>query len=133
MFARSAHFVFPKKTRFKHMVKAYPEVLKTFLNETRQMPEEKEFMEMLIRSDVQDLEMDRKPEGYNRQGKMRLVFPIKNDDKIEFYIYKYVKSDETAKVAEMLTKILNRYRLSHKVEWDRMVLFEQKERKKKVP
>lgn len=130
--ARSAHFVLAKGVKYKDLGKVYPELLGKFLEATHQMPEEPELVRMLIRADQKDLEKNRKPEGYNRQGKVRLIFPL-TDNQVKFYIYRGSRSEEIGLVAEQLSKVLSRRRLKHRIEWDLMVLYREKEAKGKKP
>lgn len=44
-----------------------------------------------------------RPEGYNRKGKIRLVFPM---DRKEFYLKTYGKNNDLSKVADKITVIL---------------------------
>lgn len=131
MIARSAHFTFDKKVKYKDLTKAFPEIFKKFLEQTGQMPEEEEYARMLVKTNIKDLEANRKPEGYNRQGRVRLIFPISKDGIVRFYIYRGSKSEEIGQMATIVSKILTQRKLKHKLEWDKMVLYNIKERKKK--
>lgn len=131
MIARSAHFIFDKKVQYKDLARAFPEIYKKFLETTGQMPEEEEYARMLIKTNIRDLEKNRKPEGYNRQGRVRLLFPISKDGIIRFYIYRGSKSEEIGALAATVSKILSQRKLKHKLEWDKMILFNLKDRKKK--
>jgi mRNA-degrading endonuclease RelE of RelBE toxin-antitoxin system len=122
MRARSAHFTFDKKVKYKDLEKAFKELFNTFLEETGQMPhEEPEYSEILLEENLRDLRKNRKPEGYNRDGSMRLMFPIA--ERVEFYIYSRAKSAEVPRVAETLSKILQKAGLKHQLDWDKMLLF----------
>ena len=131
MIARSAHFTFDKKIKYKDLVKVFPDLYTMFLEETNQTPEEEEYARMLIKANMKDLEANRKPEGYNRQGRVRMIFPISKDKLVRFYIYRSSKSEEIGRLANMFSKLLNQKRLKHKIDWDKMVLYALKERKKK--
>ncbi len=125
MRARSAHFIFDKKVKFKDLAGSFKELFMTFLEETGQMPrEEPEYAEILLEVNLRDLREDRKPEGYNREGTMRMMFPI--SDRVEFYIYARAKSAEVPRVGEVLSKVLTKAGLKHKLEWDQMLLFVEK-------
>jgi len=93
-----------------------------FLEETNQMPAEKENAEVLIEENLRDLKKNRKPEGHNREGFMRMIFPIVPKG-VQFYIYTRVKTTETVRAAETLSRILTKHRLKHTVEWDKMILY----------
>lgn len=132
--ARSAHFTFPKAIKYKDFLKIYPNFFNTFLELTKQVPEEPEFSTMILNQDLVALKHNRKPEGYNRQGKVRLVFPL-TKGQVKFYIYRNTRSEEIPRVAEALSKLLLKSKakpkLSHKLTWDEMVLYRLKEAKLK--
>ena len=131
MIARSAHFTFDKKIKYKDLVKAFPDLYKKFIEETGQMPEEEEYARMLIKANMKDLQNNRKPEGYNRQGRVRMIFPLSKDKLVRFYIYRNSKSEEIGHLANILSKVLSQKRLKHKIDWDKMILHALKDKKKK--
>ncbi len=121
MRARSGHIKFDKKVRWKNLVPAFKPMFLKFLEETQQLPEDMESVEVLVEENLRDLRLNRKPEGYNREGMMRMVFPISNE--VEFYIYGRGKTVEVARVTEQVSRVLQKYRLKHTIEWDRLRLF----------
>jgi len=74
MKASSGHLVLNDRTEYQELAEVFPELLKLFLEETDQVPEDPEIMQMFIHLNQKDLEANRKPEGYNRKGRMRLIF-----------------------------------------------------------
>lgn len=115
---------FDKKVRWKNLVSAFKPLFLKFLEETQQMPEDLESVDVLVEENLRDLRVNRKPEGYNREGSMRMIFPISND--VEFYIYGRGKTVEVARVTEQVSRVLQRYRLKHTIEWDKLRLFADK-------
>ena len=124
MRARSGHVKFDKKVKWKNLVSAFRPLFLKFLEETQQMPEDLESVDVLIEENLRDLRNNRKPEGYNREGMMRMIFPISNQ--VEFYLYGRGKVLEVARVTEQLSRILQKYRLKHTVEWDQLKLLADK-------
>ncbi len=124
MRARSGHIKFDKKVRWKNLVPAFKPMFLKFLEETQQLPEDMESVEVLVEENLRDLRLNRKPEGYNREGAMRMVFPISPE--VEFYIYGRGKTVEVARVTEQVSRVLQKYRLKHTIEWDRLRLFADK-------
>src|SRR5437879_13003194 len=86
-----------------------------------------ESVDVLIEENLRDLRNNRKPEGYNREGLMRMIFPISNQ--VEFYLYGRGKTIEVARVTEQLSRILQKYHLKHTIEWDRLKIFRSEERR----
>ena len=115
MKASSGHFVLKDDTDYIDVAKVFPEVLTTFLQETDQVPEDPDVMQMFIYLNQTELENNKKPEGYNRKGRMRLVFPMTRK---EFYIRGSSKSGEVVRVAEKLSKILTKGGVHHEMQWN---------------
>jgi hypothetical protein len=122
--ARSGHIKFDKKVKWKNLVPAFKPMFLKFLEETQQLPEDMESVEVLIEENLRDLRLNRKPEGYNRDSMMRMIFPI--SDEVELYIYGRGKTLEVARVTEQVSRVLQKYRLKHTIEWDKLLLFADK-------
>jgi hypothetical protein len=125
MKARSGHFIFDKKVRYKDLAPVFRALFIKFLEDTNQMPDEKENVEVLIEENLRDLKKNRKPEGHNREGFMRMIFPIVPKG-VQFYIYTRAKTIETVTAAETISRTLTKHRLKHTVEWDKMILYADK-------
>ena len=115
MKASSYHFIFAPGTRYSDLKTVFPDILKIVLaeNDHFQSDEEEEQREMFIQLNMADLEMDRKPEGYNRKGKYRLIFPL---DRMEFYIRTFTaKPAEIKKVAEKISEMLSTANVKYEI------------------
>lgn len=124
MKAESGHIVFKEKFKYKDLQDSFEDVLNAFLDETDQMPDEDEILQMFIKINMMDIEKNRKPEGYNRRGRMRMVFPITRGKK-QFYIRADSKTAETVRVTERLSKMLKKAGVPHVVEWDKLQTIQQ--------
>jgi len=122
MKASSGHFVFKDNIEYRDITKVFPEVLTTFLQETEQVPEDEDVMKMFIYLNMIELEKNSKPEGYNRKGRMRLVFPLSRK---EFYIRGSSKSGEVVRLTEKISKILTKSGIKHDVEWNALSIIEE--------
>src|SRR5437667_11244779 len=116
MRARSGHIKFDKKVKWKNIVSAFRPLFLKFLEETQQLPEDMESVDVLIEENLRDLRNNRKPEGYNREGRMRMIVPISNE--IEDYLYGRGQTIEVARVTEQLSRIWRTHRPKHAVERD---------------
>lgn len=110
------------QTEYRDIAEVFPDVLKLFLEETAQMPEDPEIMQMFVHLNQVELENNRKPEGYNRKGRMRLIFPT---TRMEFYIKGSSKSGEVVRVTEKISKLLTRNGVDHELEWNTLSCTEQ--------
>jgi hypothetical protein len=99
----SVHFILSGRTPYKDLVPIFPDMLKMFLAETEQMPEDEEILMMFIELNMADLERNMKPEGYNRKGRMRMVFP---PDRNEFYVKAVGKGADAARMGEKISEML---------------------------
>lgn len=130
MKVRSGHIKFEKGVKYKDLLPIYTELYMKFLKETIQMPEEEEITNMMIKENLIDLERGKKPEGYNRQGRMRLIFPIQEKgEAIELYIYGHyhsAKSLEVARVTDSISQFLKGKGFDNDVDWDNMLIHHYK-------
>lgn len=124
MKAESGHILFKEKFKYKDLQGCFDELMKVFLEETDQMPDEDEILQMFLRINMMDIEKNRKPEGYNRRGRMRLVFPL-TKGKRQFYIRADSKTTETVRITERLSKVLKKAGVPHTVEWDKLQSIQQ--------
>ena len=130
MKVRSGHIRFEGNVKYKDLVPIYKDLFIKFLEDTDQMPEEEEVTKMLIKENLLDLERNKKPEGYNRQGRMRLIFPMQEPkDELELYIYGHyhsAKSLEVARVTESMSRFLKSKGFENDVDWDKMLIHKYK-------
>jgi hypothetical protein len=124
MKAESGHIIFKDKFKYKDLQGVFEEMLKAFLDETDQKPDEEEILQMFLRLNMMDIEKNRKPEGYNRRGRMKMVFPL-TEGKKQFYIRADSKTAEVVRVTERLSKLLKKAGVPHTVEWDKLQTIQQ--------
>ena len=124
MRAHSGHVRFDRTVTWKKLMPAFRALFTKFLEESGQMPQDPEILAVLLEENLRDLRENRKPEGYNREGTMRMMFPISKN--VEFYVYSRTKTTEVGRVVEALSRVLQKYRLKHGVEWDKLLAFQDK-------
>lgn len=100
----SNHFVLKGKSDYKDLAPVFPDILRAFLVEIDQMPEEEEIFRMFVELNMIDIRKNRKPEGYNRKGKIRLVFPL---DSKEFYLKCFNKATDLSKISQTISRYLD--------------------------
>ena len=125
--ARSGHIRL-KKAKYKDMLDVFPKLYNTFLEVTGQdLEENQEVNNMLLQINLRDLEANNKPEGFNRQRSIRMIFPIAK--RPEFYFYSDGRTMEVAKATETASRILEEAGIEHTIAWDEMYSDELKRRK----
>ncbi len=130
MKAYSGHILFDNKLQWKDLGKIYPDLFRLFINEAKILEMEINLPEVVLFENMLDIKKNRKPEGYNREGKLRFYF-IENERKELIVVRdKAVPCEETRYVTEKLSKFLSSKRIKHNVEWDKMFLIELRRRKR---
>lgn len=124
MKSTSYHFVLKGKTSYKDLVPVFPDILKVILleNDHFQTAEDEESREMFIELNMADLEQNRKPEGYNRKGKYRLIFPM---DKKEFFIKTATaKPNEIKRISDTIQEMLTTAKIKFDILKDENMAFD---------
>ena len=114
--AQSGHIVFGPKFKWKVLSPVFDDVLRNFLRESGQMPPEEDIIRMFVKLNLIDLEKNRKPEGWNRRGRVRMVFPI--TDQPQMYLRASLKSAEVVRITESISAMLKKAKIAHKVKYD---------------
>ncbi len=124
--ARSGHILLEPKRSFHDLVRVYPEIHKRVVEMNRPFVKESDPLspEALLEENLRDLRRDRKPVGYNRQDAfgLRLIFPISDERRVEFYFAKPARCQEVVQVTEQVSQLLRRRGVKHSVEYDRLPL-----------
>ena len=124
----NSHIIIDRGIEWKDLEPIWGDMLQLFFQYSRQFIDEPETRELIIEENLIDLKHNRKPEGFNREGKMRIVVPLSNNR--EFFIYRGVYSDEVRVVTEKISSFLARNGIKHRVEWNDMLLYEMKKRRR---
>lgn len=114
--ALSGHIVFGPKFKWKALSPVFDDMLRSFLRESGQMPPEEDIIRMFIKLNLIDLDKNRKPEGWNRRGRVRMVFPI--TDQPQMYMRASMKSAEVVRITESISSMLKKAKIAHKVKYD---------------
>ena len=114
--AQSGHIVFGPKFKWKVLSPVFDDILRNFLRESGQMPPEEDIIRMFVKLNLIDLEKNRKPEGWNRRGRVRMVFPI--TDQPQMYLRASLKSAEVVRITESISAMLKKAKIAHKVKYD---------------
>ena len=126
MKARSGHLLLDSKRSFRDLVRVYPEIHRRVVEMNRPFVKETDPLlpEVLLQENLRDLKGDRKPVGYNRQDAfgLRLIFPIVDERRVEFYFTKPARCQEVVQITEQVSVLLRRRGIRHNVEYDRLPL-----------
>lgn len=122
--ARTGHIVIEGKKDYRELSRVYPEIHRKVVEANRPFLREPDVMlpEILLEENLRDIKNGRKPSGFNRQdaGGMRLIFPIREDRKVEFYVGRPARCQEVVQLTESISTTLKKAGVKHKVEYDRL-------------
>ena len=124
----NSHIIFEKSVQWKDLGDVWDDMLHLFFEHSRQFRDDEDAVELIIEENMTDIRHNRKPEGFNREGRMSIVVPI--SDHREFFIYRGVYSDEIRVVTEKISSFRSSHGFKHKVEWNDMLLYEMKKRRR---
>ncbi len=113
---------------WKDLRDLWGDMLRLFFRESRQFLDEPETVEVIVWENMVDINHNRKPEGYNRDGRMKLVVPLSGNR--EFFIYRESYSDEVRIVTEKISEFLGKKGIKHSVEWNDMLYYRIKKRRR---
>ncbi len=124
--ARSGHILLDPKRGYRDLVRVYPEIHRKVVEANRPFAKEADgaLPELLLEENLRDLRAGRKPMGYNRPDAigMKLVFPILDPRRVEFYFTKPIRCQEVVQITEQVSQLLRRRGIRHTVEYDRFSL-----------
>ena len=119
----SVHFILKDGSDYKDLAPVFPDILKSVLIQADQVPEEEEFT-MILNLNMDDLEQNRKPEGYIRTARVRIVFPM---DRKEFYVQSYSpKHVDLDKVKSAISSLLDGVSVKYETSEDDDIKFDLK-------
>lgn len=120
---RNSLFRFPEEVEFKDLAPIFPELFDLFMDLADQYPEDsgEEYIEMLIRMNLHDLEQNRKPVGHNREARYRMIFPL-DRERVEFFIYPRIEEEESEidMITSEISDFLEKNDLKHEIVWNEM-------------
>ncbi|HTT35005.1 MAG TPA: hypothetical protein VMH78_03960 [Thermoplasmata archaeon] len=124
--ARSGHILLDPKRSYRDLVRVYPEIHRRVVEANRPFFKETEPMmpDVLLEENLRDMRANRKPAGYNRPDAfgMRLIFPLVDPKRAEFYFSKPSRCQEIVQITEQVSVLLRRRGVKHVVEYDRLTL-----------
>ncbi len=114
----TCRFILKNNSDYKDLAPVFPDILKYILkeNEHFQEPDEADMCEMYVELNMQDIRENRKPEGYNRKAKYRLVFPI---GRKEFYVKQMaMKPNDIKRIGTYINDYLSTAGIDYEMKYD---------------
>lgn len=113
----SGHIIFPANFEWKHLEKSFRGMMELFFRETNEMEDELDHRDVIILLNMLDIKNNRKPEGYTREGKLRMIFPL---NRKEITVLSPLPEGYVRDVSEEISKYLTSKKIRHILEFDQM-------------
>ncbi len=124
----SGHIYLNDDFQWKDLEKAFTEIWDLISGETKQNAEEIQYDQISLELNLAELRKNQKPIGYIKEGiKYKLVFPAEGKEMI---VYRGTLSEEIRDITESVSKILKNKKIKHRVDFDKMVLYEIRKKRK---
>lgn len=121
--AFTGHIVMNERYSYKNLTNVYPDIYKRVLEVggSEATQEDPAMVEVLLDDNLRALKADKKPSGVNRfdVAGVRLIFPIREDRQVEFYVSKQSRCTEVVGLTESISSILKKAGLKHTTAYDR--------------
>ena len=125
----SGHIIFDDKIKWKSLVDIFPEMMNLFLTETNQLVNDLESIENVLELNLIDLRNNRKPMGFSTNAKIKMIFPI--DDRKSLYFHSGFYNEDIFAITEKISKFLAEKGIKHDVEWDKLILYTLKKKRRR--
>lgn len=124
----SGHIYFNEDFQWKDLERAFSEIWDIVAGETKQNQEEMQYDQISLELNLNEIRKNKKPIGYIKDGaKYKMVFP---EDMKEMIVYRGIPADDIKEITENISKILKNKKIKHQVEYDKMLLYEIRKRRK---
>ncbi len=124
--AYTGHIVLNERYTFKNLQEVYPDIHRKVIEAgaSSATQEDPAVGELLLDENIRAIRADKKPSGINRYdlGGVRLIFPIRDDGQVEFYVSKHSRCPEVVGLTESISSMLKKAGLKHSTTYDRSPL-----------
>lgn len=124
----SGHIIFSDKFQWRELEQPFPEIWEIVSNQTKQNSEELQLDQLDLYLNLEEIRKNKKPFGYIREGaRYRMTFPI---DRKEMILFRGVVTEDLKDVVERVSKVLRDRKIKFSVDYDKMLLYKIRSRKK---
>lgn len=125
----SGHVIFKKKFEWKHLENVFPEILKAYFNFAK--IEDENTYKIVLYLNLLDIRKNRKPCGYTREARIRMVIPLQSKlhPSPEIYFYRNTPSEEVYLLTNEVSRILKESQIDHSIKWNNLILLEIRKKK----
>ena len=115
----SGHIIFEENFQWKDLEKYFPDMWEIIEGEAKLNPEEKQFDDILLELNMEEIRKNRKPFGYRRENtRFKMIFP---QDKKELTIYRNIISEEIEGLTEKVAHEIRNKKIKYNLKYDQMI------------
>ncbi len=117
----SGHIIFEDNFKWKDLEKYFPDMWEIIEEESKLNAEEKQFDDILLELNLEELRKNKKPFGYRRENtRFRMIFP---QDKKELTIYRNTPTEEIEELTEKVAHEIRNKKIKYTVKYDDMLFY----------
>ncbi|HIH60818.1 MAG: hypothetical protein M1462_05785 [Candidatus Thermoplasmatota archaeon] len=122
----SGHIIFEENFQWKDLEKYFPDMWEIIEGEAKLNPEEKQFDDILLELNMEEIRKNRKPFGYRRENtRFKMIFP---QDKKELTIYRNIISEEIEGLTEKVAHEIRNKKIKYNLKYDQMISIKLKKK-----
>ncbi len=115
----SGHIIFEDNFQWKDLEKYFPDVWEIVEGESKLNAEEKQYDDILLELNMEELRKNKKPFGYRRENtRFKMIFP---QDKKELTIYRNIISEEIEELTEKVAHEIRNKKIKYTIEYDQLL------------
>jgi len=122
----SGHIIFDENFQWKDLEKYFPDMWEIVESESKLNQEEKQFDDILLELNMEEIRKNKKPFGYRRENtRFKMIFP---QDRKELTIYRNIISEEIEELTEMVAHEIRNKKIKYNVKYDQMISIKLKKK-----
>ncbi len=122
----SGHIVFDENFQWKDLEKYFPDMWEIVESESKLNQEEKQFDDILLELNMEEIRKNKKPFGYRRENtRFKMIFP---QDKKELTIYRNIISEEIEDLTEKVAHEIRNKKIKYSLKYDQMISIKLKKK-----
>ena len=122
----SGHIIFDENFQWKDLEKYFPDMWEIVESESKLNQEEKQFDDILLELNMEEIRKNKKPFGYRRENtRFNMIFP---QDRKELTIYRNIISEEIEELTEKVAHEIRNKKIKYSLKYDQMLSIKLKKK-----
>ncbi|MEM0139416.1 MAG: hypothetical protein QXZ44_02215 [Ferroplasma sp.] len=122
----SGHIIFDDSFQWKDLEKYFPDMWEIVESESKLNLEEKQYDEILLELNMDEIRKNRKPFGYRRENtRYRMIFP---QEAKELAIYRNIPSEEIEGLTDKVAHEIRNKKIKYAIKYDQFLFTKLKKK-----